>query len=235
MTPLLAVLSAALAVLGIGQFIRDELLDPKYQEYKVVSLLPSWSGRTWIIIAMVFVVIVMLEGSYRALSRRDEKFNRLEEQLQRRLKIEYQEGVAPYYHKLEGDHHETCRIAVLNTGAQAVHNVRVRLVDIQPPIKGCHVSPLRLKLTNHPKEDSFILNPKTPEFVDVVVWSRYRGYSVTHIEERVIGRLEDAQPYELTIEATGDSVPPVSKRFNVSIVRVDERPQLRMEALPDEV
>lgn len=63
---LIAVLGGAYALLGVIAFVRDNLLPPVLRaRLDTFTLLPHWSLTSWLIIALVVLLVGSLEGSYR--------------------------------------------------------------------------------------------------------------------------------------------------------------------------
>jgi hypothetical protein len=63
--PLTGFLGGAYAALGLATWIRDEFF-PAHRDDILLKWLPSWSYETWIITGLIVLVLVILNGSYRA-------------------------------------------------------------------------------------------------------------------------------------------------------------------------
>jgi hypothetical protein len=65
-------------LVGVWDLIKSEFLPEKYQSWTVVTLTPRLSWRTWVIVSLVLLLLILAEGAHAAIKKRDVTTARLE-------------------------------------------------------------------------------------------------------------------------------------------------------------
>ena len=63
--PIVTIVGGIIFLLTLAVTIRDGMLPPEYQQWRVLEILPHWPWYTWTIAVLTFLLIVVLEGSFR--------------------------------------------------------------------------------------------------------------------------------------------------------------------------
>jgi len=90
------VVTFPVAILGTLTLFRDELLAPATAEkYRLPNLLPDISWHWWIVILLVLVLAILMESTYRAITRRDGTITELTNTLTPKLQLSFnpREGI----------------------------------------------------------------------------------------------------------------------------------------------
>lgn len=117
------VLTTLFALLGIATFVRDNVLPPDrraaFDTYTLLSQLPQWQAPTWFALSLLFVVVGVLEGSYR-------------------LSVQHPATDAPRLKvgelsRIEGNYRRFQYIlSIRNESHVPADDVRLQLIDISP-------------------------------------------------------------------------------------------------------
>lgn len=66
-----ALIAGAWFVIGVWDLIKSELLPDRYQALTVVKMTPHMQWRTWLIVTLAIVILVLLEGAHAAIQKRN--------------------------------------------------------------------------------------------------------------------------------------------------------------------
>jgi hypothetical protein len=70
---------AVWGLIGLFSLFRTEFLSEKYQRYTAINLLAHLSLRTWIYVALILVIGILLEGGHAAICKRDQEISTIKE------------------------------------------------------------------------------------------------------------------------------------------------------------
>jgi hypothetical protein len=174
------IFAGLLSLVGSLAFIRDEFLPQVWQvKLKMPYWLPAWHWYWWIISALSWVIVAILEGSYRehrdlpnTMDRSTADANGKRTDLPK-IEICFAKG-APYEVSDVQHHHvlSTVRIGLKNVGGGALSNCKVYIDKIvpEPPLPGG--LPILLNA------ETFTLRHDDPEkFVDIAShWDHVAQY-----------------------------------------------------------
>jgi hypothetical protein len=86
--PWLWVVTSVYGVLQLYQLVKGELLTQEIQDkWRLPNILPDLPWRTWVIVWLVLFLVIVLEGAYRAIGRRDHELKDLKAELEPTLEV----------------------------------------------------------------------------------------------------------------------------------------------------
>lgn len=130
----LALIALPWALWGVAAFVRDEIIEPTNPErYHLGAMLRrlGWPWWIWALASLAILVILTLEGAYRAVRKREDAIGELRSDLERRLRLVPQHA-ASYQLFVSADQNETPlheyhRVVALNAGIESVDDAHAYL------------------------------------------------------------------------------------------------------------
>jgi hypothetical protein len=139
-TPIVWTVGAIFGLMSGLAFFRDEFLPEAYREnLRILKLIPRWNWRTWAIAGLTAIIVLILEGAYRAVTTRQERVRELEEMLIPKLEIVFDPEMKPYFEEqpiravpsgVLGD--RRYRVGIRNKSSEVVRDAQVVLEGCTP-------------------------------------------------------------------------------------------------------